>query len=275
MAETPAQMPPQAQPPAPTLDLAFNRLYNLDFAGAHATLDAYIGQHPEDPLPRAVRGSVYLFSGLDRLHVLETDFFLDEDKLLDNHDRIKPDPEIKKKMLATIEDARALAQVRLQTAPEDRDALLALCLSANVVAEYTTLVEHRRWQGMGLAKQSVAAANKLLALTPPVYDAYNTVGSLEYILGSMPFFVRWFIRYDQVEGDKRKGIEDLKLVALHGRFLAPFARVLLSVISLREGKLEDARQLLAGLVADFPDNVVMKRELKLVTDRIARSKPRT
>jgi hypothetical protein len=130
-------------------------------------------------------------------------------------------------------------------------------------------VERRQWKGMSLTRETNRYAQKLLALNPPDYDAYMNVGSLEYVVGSLPFYVRWFVRFDKIEGSKRKGIEHVKLVAQHGTYYAPFARILLAVASLREGKLADARQIGAQLVPDFPENQLLKRELDKINLRIA------
>ena len=40
----------------------------------------------------------------------------------------------------------------------------------------------------------------------------------EYVLGSLPFFVRWFVRVDNVEGSKERGVETVTKVAQHGRY---------------------------------------------------------
>ena len=42
--------------PAP-FDEAFDRLYNFDFSAAHSVIDRYISQHPDEPLPYAMRAS--------------------------------------------------------------------------------------------------------------------------------------------------------------------------------------------------------------------------
>ena len=48
------------------LDEAFADLYNFDFPAAHQAIDRYIAEHPQEPLPYAVRASGYLFYELDR-----------------------------------------------------------------------------------------------------------------------------------------------------------------------------------------------------------------
>src|ERR1700704_2437717 len=73
------------------IDQAFSRLYNFDFPGAHAALNRRINSHPEDPLPYAVRASADMFYELDRLSILEGEFFSDDKRIADKKN-IKPDP---------------------------------------------------------------------------------------------------------------------------------------------------------------------------------------
>jgi hypothetical protein len=98
-------------------------------------------------------------------------------------------------------------------------------------------------------------------LKPPVTDAYMTFGTAEYIVGSLPFFVRWFVHLDSVEGNKKKGIDELELVAKQGKYYGPFARMMLSVIAMREKRPWDAEALLAGLAGDYPQNPLIQEEL--------------
>jgi hypothetical protein len=255
--------------PAPNdpIEAAFERMYDYDFTGAHAALDAHVQAEPGDPLSYSTRAAAYLFAELGRLKILESEFFMHDENLVDGR-RLQADPEVRRRFLEAVATARKLATSRLGKEPDDRNALFAMAMSACVVADYTGLVERRQWRFLTLSKETKRYADKLLALNPPVYDAYYNVGILEYVVGSLPFFIRWFVPLDKVEGDKRKGIDALKIVARQGRYYGPFSRVLLAVVSLREGKLSDAQTLLAGLARDYPHNALFAKELARLNDRV-------
>jgi hypothetical protein len=261
------------QPIAPSpVDCAFHRMYNFDFAGSLSIIDAATQTDPQNPLLSSVRAGTYMFMELDRLKILEMRFFMNDDNMVDGSSRLVPDPAVRTRLFAALESARKLASARLAGSPGDEDALFALCMSAGIETDYTALVERRTWRSLKLAPIALEPARKLLARTPPFYDAYLNFGALEYIVGDLPFFIRWLVRYDGIEGNKRRGIEQLKLTARHGRYYGPFARVLLVVASLREKKTADAEQLLAGLVQDFPENQLFRKELAIVTDRARRAR---
>lgn len=262
-----AQTPVQASDP---FKRVFARLYNYDFAGAHVLLDDQLRSDPANPLVHAIRAAAYLFAEMDRMKILEADFFMDDENMVDGQGRsAKPDPAVKLLVFAAIDRARTLAQPRLKVDPDDRNALFAMVMASGVGADYIGFIERRQWKGLSLSRETNKYAQKLLSLKPPVYDAYTNVGSLEYVTGSLPFYIRWFVRFDQIDANKRKGIESLKLVAKYGTYYGPFARILLAVVSLREGKIEDARQIMAQLSTEYPENTLMKRELRQITERIA------
>jgi predicted Zn-dependent protease len=50
-------------------------------------------------------------------------------------------------------------------------------------------------------------------------------------------------------------------VAQRGRYYGPFAQILLSVIYMREKRPREAEKLLAGLIVEFPENPLIRREL--------------
>ena len=239
---------------------AFVRMYNFDFSAAQTILDSEIERDPQTPLPYAVKAAAHFFSELDRLKILQMDFFEDDDRVVDRR-KLTPDLAVRAEIFRLIEASRQHANLRLASHPGDREALFALCMSAGLVTDYAALVERRRLASLSLAKHTQVYALKLLALDPPYYDAHLTSGSAEYVVGSLYFFVRWFIRIEGIEGSKQKGIEHLKTVADRGKYYGPFARVLLAVIHLREKRPSEAETLLAGLTAEFPENPLFRREL--------------
>ena len=146
---------------ASPLDQAFERLYNFDFAGAHRFIDQQVANDPADPLSYAVRASALLFQELDRLQILEGEFFADDKRLIDKK-KIKPDPGLKDRFFRSVSDARKSAQAGLAKNPQDADALFALALASGLTGDYTSLVEKRQLNGFSYYKESTGFAQSLL-----------------------------------------------------------------------------------------------------------------
>jgi hypothetical protein len=253
------------------IDLAFSRLYNFDFRGAHAVLDKHIAAHPEEPLAYSVRASAYLFSELDRLSILEGQFFADDKRIADRK-KVRPDPAIRTQLFRAIDDAQSRAQARLDRNPNDQDSLFAFCITTGVLTDYTALVEKRQIGSLALVKRDTAYAQRLLKLNPNYYDAYLTTGLTQYLIGSLPFFVRWFVRVDNIEGNKEQGMRTVELVARQGHYLKPFAKILLAIANLREKRPRDSQRILAELTRDYPENPLFKKELAELTAKLQSGK---
>jgi hypothetical protein len=250
------------------IDRALQHLYNFDFKSAHALLDKYIEAHPEEPLPYAFRASAFLFFELDRLQVLEAEFLTDDEKLAEKKKKLEPDAAIRVNFMKAMEDTTKRGEAAVKANPQDKNALLALCIAQGVATDYMALVEKKQIASLGAAKKSNNYAQQVLKLDPKYYDAYLTAGFSEYMVGSLPFFVRWFVRFDNVSGSKERGLENLRLTAREGRYFKAFAKILISIISLREKKPLEAQKLLAELARDYPGNPLFRKELVKVSNKL-------
>jgi hypothetical protein len=266
--------PACAQNNSDDIDRAFNRLYNFDFAGAHSIIDAHIQSHPDDPLAYSLRGAVFLFAELHRLQILDTDFFSDDDKVTDKK-RLKPDSAARTNIFAATDLARRKAAAQLVQRPEDREALFAQCMASGLETEYTIIVEKKYLRSFNLSKENQAYARKLLSLNPPFYDAYVTLGSAEYVVANLNFFFRLFARFDNIKGSRQIAIENLRLAIDHGRYYQPYAKILLTVVYLREKRVNDALMIMRELERDFPENPLFKKEATLLAEKSATKKLRS
>src|ERR1700688_1150900 len=66
--------------PSDPLDLGYRQMYNLQFREAHATIRGYEQLHPGDPLGPTSDAAAYLFNEFDRLDVLQTELFVDDER---------------------------------------------------------------------------------------------------------------------------------------------------------------------------------------------------
>jgi hypothetical protein len=252
---------------ATLLDQAFGDLYNFNFPAAHQAVDSYIAEHPQESLPYSVRASGYLFYELDRLGILESEFLIDDKRIVDKKAKA-PDPVVRAKFLKAVDDARTRADAALAADPNDKMALLSMCIAEGVSTDYMALVEKHQILSLAPAKKSNNYAQRLLKIDPKFYDAYLAAGFSEYMVGSLPFFIRWFVHFDNVTGDKKAGIEHVQLVANEGHFLKPFAKILLAIAALRDKRPRDAQKLLQELAKNYPQNPLFRDELAKLNAKI-------
>jgi hypothetical protein len=235
-------------------------MYNLDFAAAHKTFEEWETLHPDDPLGAASNAAAYLFAEFERLHILEFDLFTDNRRIQNAEKRIA-DPANKSAFEAELAKADRIAEKTLSQSSEDRNALFAKSLTDGLRGNYAALVEDRKRDALGYLKSSRMAAEKLITIDPAYYDAYLAIGIENYLLGLRSAPSRWVLRLTGAETDKEKGLANLQTTADKGCFLAPYARVLLVIASLRDRDRDTAKKLLAALARDFPQNPLYRTEL--------------
>jgi hypothetical protein len=130
------------------------------------------------------------------------------------------------------------------------------------------LVEKRQLQSLSVNKEGYRNAKRLIQVAPDYYDAYLTTGFTEYMVGSIPLIFRWFVRFDDVRGDKQQGVQALSLVAEKGHYLKPFAKLLLAATYLREKRYDETRAILRELTLAYPQNALLKREFDRISSRM-------
>jgi hypothetical protein len=249
----PATVYPQ---PATLLDEGYRQMYNLQFAAAHETFHTWQEQHPEDPMGPASDAAAFLFSEFDRLHILQSEFFTQDQHFITDH-KLSPDPVLKQQFDAALAKAKRLASVN----PSDKNSQFAFILQSGLRSDWLALIEKKYGPSFQEMKAGRAAAERLLKTDPQFYDAWLAVGVENYMLSVKPVVVRWFLRMAGGETDKATGIQKLTLTAEKGHYLAPFARLLLGVAALRDNNVPKARAILAGLTHEFPQNPLYRQEL--------------
>jgi len=242
------------------LDRGFSGLYNLDFAGAEKDFVSWQTMHPDDPVGPVSEAAGFLFSEFNRRGVLEAQFY-ENDSSFTGRPKLTADPGVRQVFQNAIGRAEKLSRTRLAKDPKDRDALFAMTLSSGLQADYTALIEKRNLASLHFTKQASVWAQQLLAVCHDCYDALLATGTSKYIIGSMAAPVRWVLRMGGLPSDKQGGIADLQTAADHGHYLAPFARILLSIAYVRDKDKTRAIELLAGLQKEFPGNSLFGREI--------------
>lgn len=244
------------------LDSGYQHMYNLQFNAAHQSFAEWQKLHPDDGLGFVSNAAAYLFSEFDRLKILQAELFTDDDRFK-NMKRLSPDATARQSFDRELDKGEQLADAARAKNPHDANALFTKILALGLRSDYQALVEKRNLQALKTMKTSRLIAQQLLREFPQYYDAYLAVGVENYMLSLKPAPMRWMLQWSGAETDGNKGVETLKQTAEHGRYLAPYARLLLAVAALREKQCARGLDLLHGLARQFPRN-------QLYTEQIAR-----
>lgn len=238
----------------------YRAMYDLDFGAAHQVFASWKQANPDDPMGPVSNAAAYLFSELERLHVLDSELFVDDDKFK-SRQHLAASPETKRAFDEELKAGRQSAERILARAPDDQNALLADVMAHGLEADYLSLIEHRDLAALSVVKEGRALAIRLLNAHPDCYDAYLAIGVENYLLSLKPAPVRWILNWSGAQTSKQEGIAKLRLTADKGDLLQPYARMLLAVAALRDNDRTNAARILEGLVREFPHNRLYTAEL--------------
>ena len=245
--------------PVPELMTGFNLLYQQKFTEAREIFSDWQSRNPEEPFGEIALAASYLFEELYRQGVLTSDFFLNEKRFLHGIEG-KPDPDRMNKFREALTQARALARQRLKTRAKDPEALFALTLAAGMESDALAILEKKQLDGLKRMKEANEYAKQLLAQRPDAADAYVAPGIANYIIGSLNPGYRFALWFGGIHGDKKLGMEEVAKTVDNGRYLRPFAKIMLALAARREKQNALAQKLLRELSEEFPSNDTFETE---------------
>ena len=258
-----ATQAPRGNSPAfttePELSAGFDLLYKQRFAESREVFASWESRNPEEPFGEVAVAASYLFEELYRQGVLTSDFFLDEKKFLRGIDG-RPDPERMRHFREALAHAQQLARDRQKTTPEDGEALFALTLAAGMESDALSILEKKHLESLRYMKEANKYARQLLALHPDATDAYIAPGIANYVVGSLNAGSRFALWFGGIHGDRKLGMEQVAKTAENGRYLQPFAKVILALAARRENQNALAQRLFRELKERYPESELFASE---------------
>jgi hypothetical protein len=258
-AASPAPSATPAFYPVPELMSGFHQLYEQKFQQARETFTDWQSRNPQEPFGEIALGASYLFEEMYRQGVLTSDFFLNEKRFLHGIEG-KPDPGRMNNFREALTRARTLARQRLKANPKDPEALFALTLAAGMESDSDAILEKKQLDGLKRMKEANEHAKQLLAQRPDAADAHVAPGIANYIIGSLNPGYRFALWFGGIHGDKKLGMEQVAKTAENGRYLRPFAKIMLALAARREKQNALAQKLLHELTEEFPSNATYAAE---------------
>ena len=255
-------LPPQESPsltPVPELMAGFRLLYEQKFPEGRQKFVAWAAQNPDQPLGQVAIAASFLFEEFYQDGVLTSDFFLDDEKFLGGIQG-KPDPVRMQNFLEALRKARELAKTRLKKNSRDPDALFAMTIAAGTESNADSILFKKPFDALKRMKEANENAKELLAQHPDAFDAWVAPGSANYIIGSLSAGFRALLWFGGVHGDRKLGMEQVDKTAEKGRYLQPFAKILLALSARREKQDELAKRLLKELTEEFPASPLFAAE---------------
>src|SRR6202021_263832 len=127
------------------------------------------------------------------------------------------------------------------------EALFALTLAAGMESAADQILEIKALEAPKRMKEANEYAKQWVAKHPEATDAYVAPGIANYIIGSLNPGYRFALWFGGIHGDKKLGMEQVAKTAENGRYLRPFAKIMLALAARREKQNALAQKLLREL----------------------------
>lgn len=239
---------------------AFERLYNLDFDRAIVLLEQDSVREPAEPehhnnLAYSILcRTLFHADALDGSVALSVAAYLHRPKvLMESGERAR--------FNAVLSNAEQLARLRLSKDPNRADALYSLGVSQSHRANLALLVDKEWRVALKTGGEARTFHTQALAKDKNLVDAMLVPSFHEYIVGSLPIYLKALGFLVGFTGDKAKGINGLRTVARYGMRTKLEAQVLLALVEHREEHPDKAVEIMRSLEQEFPTNHLYRREV--------------
>ena len=237
----------------------FEHFYSLEYDAAIAEFEKEAAAKPADPEPYNHLAQALLYRELYRAGALESELVTGANPFL-RRAKMEPRPEDLARFDDAIAKAMKFAQARIDQKPNDPRALYALSVAYGLRGNCGFLVRKAYLSALRDATSARKLCNQVVELDPKFIDARMVQGAHDYIVGSLPGYMRFLGFLNGIRGDKEGGIRTLLQVANQGTNNKMDAKILLGVIDRRERRPQDALPLLAEITAKYPRNYLFRLE---------------
>lgn len=247
---------PAAEPP---VSPGYDHFYNNEFDQALEYFEQDLKAHPDDPQMFNHVAQTILYREMLRSGALESQLVSGNNPFL-RRPKMEISPQNKQRFEYCFNQAISLSEAKLARNPNDLAALAALSVAHGLRSNYLFLVEKSWVDSLREATAARKANERIRELDPKDVDARLVFGLNEYLVGSLPFYMRALGFIGGFHGDRTDGIKQLEIVAKQGAQNRYDAQVLLAVIYRRERDPRKAIPLLKELATRFPRNYLFRLE---------------
>lgn len=243
-------------------------LYNLDYVSAKARFDEMVRLDPDHPAGYYYLATAKWLSILNSMRRLQTGLYTDDSFFAGSSDEI--DPQQEREFRQLVSRSILVSKARLRENSRDIEALYFQGAAYGMLAGFEATVARRFKSALDNAKRGVERHKKVIKLDPNFGDAYLSIGLYDYVIGTLPWLIRYGLKLVKVSGNKRKGLDSIQKALSNSRYGNEDAKVVLITLYRREEENEAALALLDELIAKYPLNYLHRLERAGLLARMGR-----
>jgi len=236
----------------------FNALYNMDYTAARDRFESLGRLAHQHPAAQLYQATTLWLEILNRQRRLRSNLFSGNSFFAETEETV--DPATDRRLRAFANAAIGRCQHALAAHPNDTEALYYQGMAHGLIASYEATVNRSFFSALRNGLSAVRLHEKVLKLDSGYVDARLTTGTYNYIMGSLPLYVKILAALGGYRGSRERGLEAIQTVAEHGRWAKDDARVALLTFYTRERRYADALQTVSELAQKYPHNYVFQLE---------------
>ncbi len=247
----------------PSTDLiaqANDHLYNLEYEKALSSIESYLNDYPADLQALNLKAVIILRAEMFKRGLLEGGMYRNDGDVF-RPDKTPLPEDFKSKFSSAIEAATVAGNDRLKKDESDKQALYWTGVAHGTRGTYLFTLERSYISSLGEAKQANKLHLKLLSIDPSNVDALMIPGTQNYIVGSLPWYIKVLAAMTGTHGNREEGLQQIGRVALDGHYAQVDAKILLALLNTREGRAQNAITLLKPLSAQYPRGYLFPMEI--------------
>jgi tetratricopeptide (TPR) repeat protein len=229
----------------------FAEIFNMDYEKARQGFAALAKEYPQHPAPPLYMASIYWLDEMLRRQdlsltrfIVPTYFSGKTDFVMSSKDRAA--------FFNNLQKCQELAKVILQKNRRDMDARYFLATAFGLRSSFAITIDHSLREAFSNGNKAYSLSRQLIEENPNYYDAYLTVGIYEYIVGSIPWYLKWMVFVIGIRGNKQDGMEHLTLASEKGQYIRNEAQLVSMVLNVREHRYAEAMEIARSLNSRYP-----------------------
>ncbi len=234
----------------------FADIFNMDYDKARQAFIALGRDYPQHPAPSLYLASIHWLEEMVRRQDLSLNRFIAPGYFTGKTDQGMPSQE-RAAFFSSLQKCQDLAKANLRRNPRDMDARYFLATSYGLRASFAITIDHGLREAFSNGNKAYSSTKKLVEENPEYYDAYLTLGVYEYIVGSIPWYLKWMAFIIGAHGSKQDGLEHLKLASEKGQYVKNEAQLVLMVLDVRERRFAEAFEIAQNLNTKFPRSFLL------------------
>ncbi|HXV65032.1 MAG TPA: hypothetical protein VEK15_30335, partial [Vicinamibacteria bacterium] len=244
-------------------------LHRLEYDEAFQSFEALARAYPDHPGPRLAGAVAIWLRELFEREDLDLDRFISSGYFT-RAARLDMSEEARQAFFERIAEARELAARYLEDDPGDPDARYYLGACEGALGAFAFTIDRSLRQAMSHGKKSYEIHRAVVEEYPDFGDSYMTVGTYEYVVSNLPWYIKWIATIVGYRGSEERAFEYLLRAAEKGYFVKIDARVLLMILYVREKQYDYALEVAHQLHGRFPENFLFHLNQAQILERMER-----